>query len=573
MNLAVISRFARYLKPYIGKELILLLLMILANAASLVSPYILKIIIDKVFPSKDYSLLVELLLILLAINMVRLVISFISDYLYTWVSNNIVNDIRIDLYYHLIHLPLSYYDKNKTGDTLHRINNEVNTVQGIITGTVLRLINNTLTIIGLTIALCTLNYQLFLISLLVLPLVFINTKYFQPKIQKNIKQSRENDADILSYLVERLENVKLIKSYNRYDYEKEKLQGKNQELIAINLRNVILTSTTQNISMFFTSLTPLLIFCWGGKQIIAGSMTIGTLVAFIQYMNRFYSPLKDLMGLYWDTIRATVSMKRIFELLQMPVEKNKFISPSDCSLKNKDIVFKDINFTYDGHKVIDNLSLQLMAGKKYALVGTSGCGKSTLVNLMCNFYQPQNGTIFIGETDINHYDLHKLRSRIALVTQDNQLFNDTIWENIKYGKLDSSIIEIEEASELAGVNNQLSRIKDHYQAVIGDKGSKLSGGQKQRIAIARAVLKNADIIIFDEATSALDSESEQKVFVNLCHKYHDKTLIFISHRLSAIKDVDEIICLDRGKIVETGKHEELINNNGFYRDLFKNQIE
>jgi ABC-type multidrug transport system fused ATPase/permease subunit len=215
----------------------------------------------------------------------------------------------------------------------------------------------------------------------------------------------------------------------------------------------------------------------------------------------------------------------------------------------------------------------LEAGKKYALAGTSGCGKSTLINLLCNFYQAQSGHIYLGNIEIKDYDLHELRSKIALVTQDNQLFHDTIWDNIKYGNFESSDLEIEEASQLTGVSDQLNKIKDGYQAIIGDRGAKLSGGQKQRIAIARAIIKKADIIILDEATSALDSESEKIIFENLCRLYSDKTMILISHRLSAIKDVDEIICMDKGKVVENGKHEELINKRGFYWALFKEQIE
>lgn len=573
MKIKLLVRFAKYIKPYWKKELLLFLLMILTSAGALVSPYILKIFIDDVFPSKDYGLLIKILLIMIGVNVLRLGISFVSEYMFEWVSNHIMKDIRMDLFHHLVHLPMSYYDKNKTGDIIHRVNSEVNSIQGILTGTAIRLINDACTIIGLTTALCLLNYKLFLISIVVMPFIFLNTRHFQPKIHKYIKKGREKDSAILSFLIEKFENVKLIKSYNRYDYEKSRLNHQIQEQIGINIGTVKLSATTRNISSLMVTAVPVLIFAVGGKQVMSGSMTIGALVAFIQYMNRFFDPFKDLMGLYWDTIRAGVSMQRIFELFEVPVQKNEGKVLTYVSLVHKTLFFDNIGFSYDGLMVVDQLTLRLEAGKKYAFVGSSGCGKSTLVNLLCNFYQPQQGHIYIGDVDIRNMDINELRSKIAVVTQDNQLFHDSVWENIKYGNPESSDPDIAKASELTGLDEQVKKIKNNYQAIVGDRGTKLSGGQKQRIAITRAILKNADIIILDEATSALDSESEKTIFENLCGLYRDKTMILISHRLSAIKDVDEIICMDKGQVIEKGSHEELITKRGFYRNLFKEQIE
>ncbi len=573
MKVKLYLRFSRYLKPYLSKELCLLLLMILANVGSLASPYILKIIIDDVFPTKNFNLLVTILLVWFGINMVRLVVSFLSDYLFVWISNQIVKDIRIDLFNHLIRLPMNYFDKNKTGDIIHRVNNEVNTIQSILTSSVVRLINNIIIIIGLIVVLSLLNFKLFLLFLFVIPFVFINTIYFQPKIHKNIKESREKDADILSYLVERFENIKLIKSYNRYDYENSKLNLKISQLIDNYLRNIILSSTTRHLSLFLISFTPILIYFMGGKQVFAGSMTIGALVAFVQYLTRLFEPLRDLIGLYWDAVRATVSMQRIFELFELPIQKNDNKVITDFSLKHKDIIFQDVNFYYDGNIVLDSISMKFEAGKKYAIVGSSGCGKSTIVSLLCNFYQPLQGSILIGDNELSNFEIHELRRKIALVTQDNQLFHDTIWDNIKYGKLDCTANEIEDVALLTGVNNVVNKVKDGYSSIIGDRGAKLSGGQKQRIAIARAILKKADIIILDEATSALDAESERLIVENLCKLYDDKLMIFINHRLNNVKDVDVIMFIYKGKVVEIGNHETLINNRKYYYNMYREQID
>ena len=570
MKAQLFLRFASYLKPYWGKELILLLLMVLASAGTLVSPYVLKIIIDTVFPARDYSLLMQVLLILLGINILRLGISYLSDYLFAWLGNHITRNIRMDVFRHLLRLPISFYNKNKSGDLVHRVNSEVNSIQSVLTGTIVRLINSSCTIIGLTVMLSILNWRLFLLSMAVMPFIFVNTRWFQPKIQKNIKQGREKDSDILSFLIERFSNIKLIKSYVRQDYEQNKLLKKTEELIGLNLKNIRLTNTTRNITMLFTMMVPILIFGVGGKQVMAGTMTVGALVAFIQYMNRIFDPFRDLMGLYFDTIRASVSMQRIFDIIEVKPEETE--GEKDIPMQ-KDIVFRQVHFNYDQLPVLQEFNFTFHYGKKYALVGGSGCGKSTLTSLLCRFYEPQKGNISIGNMDVNKMNIHTLRRKIALVTQDNQLFHESIAENIGYGKLNSTKEEIEMAAIQANIAEHIRQLPDKFDTLIGDRGARLSGGQQQRIAIARAILKDADVIILDEATSALDSDSEKNILEHLCRLYSEKTMIIISHRLSAIHNMDEIICMDQGRIVENGTHEELIGRKGFYWRLFKEQIE
>ena len=565
-------QFLKYLKPYWKKELLMFFLMVLGSIASLASPYILKIIIDKVFPSKNFHLLIEILLILFSINIARIVISFCSDYLFEWVSNHVMLDMRIDLFNHMIRLPMNFFDKNKTGDMIHRINSEVNTIQSLLTGSILRLINSVLMIIGLCVALCLLNYRLFLISLLTIPFIFLNTLYFQPKIRKIIKKSREKDADILAYLIERLGNVKLIKIYNKFDFENFKLIGKIKGWIDLNLKTVILSSSTKSFSTFFISFTPILIFYWGGGLVMSDILTIGSLVAFIQYLNRLYDPLRDLMSLYIDIVRSSVSMRRIIEFFELSQELSAKKCIRDLSICNA-IKFDNICFSYDNNLVLNKLSLEFIVGKTYAIVGTSGCGKSTIINLLCRFYEKESGQIYFDGTELEFFNINNLREKIALITQDNQLFHNTIYENIKYGNEFSTFDEIIESTKITGIYEHIMSIDGKFESIVGDNGTKLSGGQKQRIAISRALLKKADVVILDEATSALDSESEKQIFNNLCTIYKSKIMILVSHRLSAIKEVDEIICLDNGRVVEQGPHEILIEAKGFYYSLFKNQIE
>jgi ABC-type multidrug transport system fused ATPase/permease subunit len=580
-SLKLLKKFLKYVKPYWFRESILFILMILTSAGSLASPYFLKIIIDKVLPSGDFSYLLNVLIILAGITMVRIIINFCSDYLYEWVSNHIVLDLRIDLFDHLIRLPMSFYDANKTGDLIHRINSEVNSVQNMLTGSFIRFVNNFFTILGLTIALCLLNWKLFVLSMVIMPFVFINTRYFQPLIHTVIKKAREKDSDILNFFVERFENIKLIKSYNRYKYENHKLISKVRELIRLNLSNIKLSSGTRSISFFFVTLAPILIFGWGGKEIMAGAMTLGSLVAFVQYLNRLFNPIRDIMNLYWDMVRSSVSMQRIFEFMMIRPETEDRIQETgdgiwdgNNDLKiNTSIRFKNVNFKYDGQWVLNNLNLEFEKGKKYAIVGSSGCGKSTVINLLNRFYAPQEGTIFINNINIQRFNLYALRRKIALVTQDNQLFHESIWDNIRYGDLTGQDKEIEDSARLTGIYEYAMSLKEGFESKIGDKGTKISGGQKQRIALARAVLKKVELLILDEATSALDSESERQIFLNLSRLYKDKIIVLVSHRLSTIKDADEIIYMDKGHVVESGRYSELIEKRGLFWRLFRDQVE
>lgn len=573
MDLPTLKYFTRFLKKYTWQECVLVCLMFLTSVGTLVSPYVLKIIIDDVFPSRNYTLLLEVLLIYLIISIARLVISYISTYMFESVSNHIMKDIRMSLFSHLIRLPLAFFDNSKAGDVIHRINSEVNSIQNMLTGSLIRLINSLCTLIGLTIMLCILNYKLFLISLCVFPLIYVNTRYFQPRIHRNIKLSRLKDSDILSFLMERFANIKILKSYVSYRHEEGKLDKEIDEQIGINMRNVRLTSTTQNISMFMTALVPILIFCFGGRDVMAGVMTVGSLVAFIQYTNRLFDPMRDLMGLYFDTVRVSVSMDRVYEVMTLPQEPDAPGPGESPGTVQGDIEFRNVSFGYDpAIPVLQHVDLTLRAGGKYALVGASGCGKSTVVSLLCRLYEPQQGTITVGGADIGAMDLASWRQHINLVTQDNHLFHDTIGNNIRYGSGEVAPVEMERAARLSQMHDHISGMQDGYDSMIGDRGVTLSGGQRQRIAIARSMLRPAQIVLLDEATSAVDSEAERVILQNVCEANRGRTIIFVSHRFSAIRDVDRIICLDQGRIVEEGTHDELISKRGYYWRLYKEQI-
>lgn len=574
-HLSSLKFFIRYLKNYIFQEIVLVILMFMGCIGTLVSPYILKIIIDKVFPSKDFQLLIYILLVYVVVCLLRIVLAYFSTYMFENISNKVMKDIRVDFFAHIIKLPLSFFDKNKTGDILHRVNNEVDSIQSILTGSVVRMINGVCTIIGLTVMLCILNPKLLFLSLTIFPLIYINTQHFQPKIHKIIKLGRNKDADILSYLMECFSNVKIIKNFASYKYEEEKLSSHIDEQISLNMKQVYLSSLTRNVSLFLTAVIPILILYVGGRDVIIGVMTVGSLVAFIQYMNRLFDPFRDLMGLYFDLVRAVVSMDRIYEIFSQSTEHELVGQNGNktFSSDNKEITFKNVSFQYNSIPVLDNVSFTLEPGLRYALVGPSGCGKSTIINLLCKFYVPTQGNIYIGGIDIHDVNLDSLRKEVNLVTQDNHLFHDSVINNILYGidiKQDQEYIRY--ITQQSRIDKYIAKMPDEMDTIIGDKGVTLSGGECQRIALSRLFLNHAGIVILDESTSAIDSETEKEILENIYREKKNKTIIIVSHRLSAIKDVDIIICMDRGRIIEIGNHNTLLQKRGTYWNLFKEQI-
>jgi len=571
-NIPAIIFFFRFLKPYVWKEVILIVIMFLLSAAALASPYILKVIIDDVFPSKNVRLLFIVLSIYLLVSILRIIFSYISRYISSWVNNHIIKDIRLCAFEHLIKLPFEYHNLNKKGDLVHRINNEIDSIRGILTNSAPRIINSACTVIGLVIMLLILNFKLFFISASIFPLIFLLTKFFQPKIHAQVKKSRLNDSEILSFVVERLTNIRLLKSFMTYNHEKQKLANYIDDQIEINLRLTYLSNISSNIAQFLTVILPIMILGIGGADVISGMMSIGALVAFMQYTNKLLDPVVDIMDLYFDLIRASVSMERIYEIMNLPRERRLRTDIKDISFKGKDIRFNNVCFAYESKNVLNNLNMIFEAGKKYALVGSSGCGKTTLISLICRFFEPNSGKIHLGDTELSSIDIETLRHKITFIGQDNQLFHDTIKSNILYGLDPNEQYDVDSATAFSGIFKDINEMPNGYLSIIGDSGVMVSGGQKQRIALTRVFLRNNEIIILDEATSAIDSENEHNIIQNLFTAYPNKTIIIVSHRLSTVRNVDEIICLENGFVVERGSHDELIRKEMFYWKLFNDQL-
>ena len=561
-----IGFFLPFLTPYWFQGIVVLFCILCITVGSLAPPYILKIIIDEIVPAKQLQPLLVALAILLGIIITRLILSFTSDYLYAWASRRIVRNIRVELFQHLIRLPLSFHNRQTVGDIVFRLNSDVGVIQSVLTASALSFLHSVLALIGLVAILCWLDVTLFLLSVLVLPLFVANLLYFQPKIRKVVESIQQQSAKLSSYATERFSHIPLIQLSNSDGHEKHLFRSALNDLIAFSMRNVLYSSSMHTVSSGLVALTPVFIMGWGGYQVMQGAMTIGTLIAFIQYTSRLFGPVSGLHNLYMDLVRGLVSMRRVLEFMQLPTQEAIHTGRKPF-VYQRAIELQDVHFRFGDQPVLQGVTLKLVKGKSYALVGMSGSGKTTLANLLCGFYQPDQGRILIDDVPLEEIQLRELRAHIGLVSQQAHLFNDTIWDNIRYGNFKRESAGIEKVIEQVGLNG-LDR-----QAEIGEQGVQLSGGQKQRIALARTLLQPVDLLILDEATAALDAESEEALFHRIQHLYGDQTILLISHRLSAVQGVDEVICLSNGHVVEQGPPEVLRQKPGYYTQFVHHQQE
>ncbi len=563
---AAVSCFAKFLTPYWFKGIIVLIFLLLVTISSLAPPYIIKIIIDDVLLSKHLDLLITAITILLSIILTNLILSFVPDYLYARISNLVVRDIRIELFQHLIQLPLDFHNRQNTGDLIFRLDNDVERIESFLTSSTLRFLHDTLTLIGLIGVLCWLNFNLFLLSIIVIPFFVANLIYFQPKIKRVIESIQQKWSYIFSYAIERFNNVPLIQLSNSNSHETRHFLSTLNDLITSIMRNVVYSLSMGTISSGLIAVTPVFIMGWGGYQVIQGAMTVGTLIAFLQYTSRLFNPVGGLHDLYMDLVRGLVSMRRVLEFMQLPTQEATHNGHKPFGYQHT-IELQDVHFHFADKPVLRGVNLKLIKGKSYALVGMSGSGKTTLANMLCGFYQPYRGRILIDDTPIEDINLYDLREHIGLVSQHVYLFNDTIENNIRYGNFECESTKVEQVIDQVGLNGL------DMQAEIGEQGIQLSGGQLQRIVLARTLLQPVDLLILDEATAALDAESEEALFQQIRHLYGDLTILLISHRLSAVQGVDEVICLANGQVVDQGPPEVLRQKQGYYQRFVLHQQE
>ena len=489
----------------------------------------------------------------------------------TW---ELVVQFREKLFAHIHRLPFGFFEENETGKLISRINNDVAIMQSTVTRLLKEFVQNSVTLMGLLLWVFYLKWDWALMALIVFPVMVFPVSNIGRKLKKFSHKGQEILGNINATILESFSGIKIVRAFGLEPRELKKFQTFNDDYLKVMKKNVKYVEMTSPFLEVLGVASSAFILWYGGSQVLSGEISQGTFLAFIVALFMMYTPIRILFKIMASIQTSLAGAERVFEILDLPEEKVREGQKELIDFQGK-IEFKDVCFRYPSRTkmVLDKINLTVNKSEVVAIVGMSGAGKTTLVDLLFRFFEVTSGKILIDGEDIQNFKLSSLRSHLSLVTQETFLFNDTILNNIAFGKEgDSTRDEILEAAKAAHVDNFVENIDDGYETLIGERGVKLSGGQKQRIAIARAILRNAPILILDEATSALDSESEKLVQDALHNLMEHRTSFVIAHRLSTIKNANRILVMDDGKIVESGNHESLLANSGLYQKYYDMQF-
>ena len=546
--------------------------MMVMSAGTAAAAYLLKPAIDDVFINQDVRMLKLIPAAIVIVYFFRSVAMYGQEYLMSYVGQNIIRRLRNVLYSRIQDLPLSFFQKEKTGVLMSRVTNDVNIIKAMVSVAVTGSLRDCFTIIGLSFVIFYQIWQLALIAFIVLPVAFYPILIFGRKVRKVSTGCQEAMADMSSFLHETFAGNKIVKAFGMEPYEKKRFFEKTRRLLKLEMKEVKARSISSPINLFLGGIGVAIIIWYGGSNVIAGDYTTGTFISFLAAVLLLYAPIKNLSKLNNAIQQGLAATDRVFDIIERESEVREQKNPFIIKPGPHSVTFKNVFFKYEKEMTLKDININAKAGEILALVGMSGGGKTSLVNLIPRFYDVSKGAILIDGTDIRDCSISSLREQIAIVTQDPILFNDTIKNNIAYGNQNASNYEIERAAKAAYAYDFILSFPDKFDTTIGELGGRLSGGEKQRICIARALLKDAPILILDEATSSLDTESEMLVQKALENLMKGRTTFVIAHRLSTISYAHRIIVIVNGRVVEEGKHEELIALKGEFNKLYQMQF-
>lgn len=565
-------RILSYIKPYMHRLIFAMFCTIMAAAGNLYIPWIIKDMIDEVLADKNGTMLNWIAASIIAIFVVRGLFWYGQNYLMSYVGQSVIIDIRAAVFKKLQHLSVSFYDKNKTGTIMSYVTNDVNALQSAMVENTIEMITEGFILIGSVVAMIYLDWRLTLFTVCTFPVVLWFMEFFGKKIRKTGGRIQECTADITSVLQESVASARVIKSFVREDYEVDRFDVENRANFRANMKNAQLMATLTPVVELVAAIGVTMIIWYGGNNVINGTITAGSLVAFLTYAVNISNPIKRLTRVIGNIQKALAAAQRVFMIIDMPEEIAESRDAKQLPEVSGKVEFQNVSFAYDDKgNVITDLSFSVKPGEVIAIVGPSGAGKSTIANLLPRFYDVNKGDIKIDGHSVREVTLDSLREQVGIVPQETMLFNGSVYNNILYGRLDATKEEIEAAAKAANAHDFIMQLTDGYETKLGDRGVNLSGGQRQRIAIARAILKNPRILILDEATSALDTESERVVQEALDRLMVGRTSFVIAHRLSTVKNADKILVLEKGNLVESGTHDELLALDGLYAHLYKIQ--
>lgn len=563
-----LSRVWHYVKQQKIGLFFSIFFVIASTFLSLAGPYMIGHIIDDYIMKKDIDGTIRLGILLAVIFSVASILTWLQTYVMIHVAMKTIRTLRLELFQKLQTLTLRFFDQRALGDLMSRVTNDIDNLNTALAQSVTQIVSSILTVIGVSIAMFTLSWQLAIVTLIIIPLIVFTTKQIIKRSSKNYAARQRDLGKLNGYIEEMITGAEVLTLFGREQQTIDTFHQQNENLRNSAQRAEITSGLLGPINNFMNNLGLAVVIGTGAFLAVKSIVTVGIIAAFVTYTRQFFRPLNQLSNLLNTFQSAIAGAERVFEILDEPSEvADKPNAIKTASLKG-DVVFKQVSFSYEPNKpVLKNIDFHAKAGETFALVGPTGSGKTTIINLLTRFYDVDQGEILIDGHNIEHYQMATIRQRVGVVLQDTYLFSGTIRENIRFGKLDATDEEVVEAAKIANAHHFIKYLPAQYETPVQAGGANLSQGQRQLIAIARAILESADILILDEATSSVDTQTEVDIQKGLQHLMQGRTSFVIAHRLKTIENADQILVIQQGEIVEQGNHQELMQQQGIYRHL------
>ena len=575
-NIEILKRLYRdYTKKFLNKIFLAVFFSILVAGSTSATAWLLDPAIEKIFINKDQTLILVIPFFIIVAFATKGISLYFAKVIMIIVSEEVKKNIQTDMLSSFIKADTELIENKHSGKYVSNLNYDVSQITHMLSSSLLNIFKDSLTLIGLLTVMFIQNWRLSLIAIIMIPLASITAKKLGKRISKVTTEAQERSGDLNKYLIDLFKNHKIIKIFQRENFESERSENFVNKLKEKQIKIFTVVIRATPIMEVLTGIMIAILIFYSGKLIMTGQLSINNFFSFLAAMMLAYQPVRSLATINIGIGQGLSAGKRILPIIDMKVRISKNENEKTLLLNNGSIKFKNVSFNYlsnTENKVLKNINIEINGEKMTALVGHSGSGKSTMLNLIPRIYDPVNGSILIDEEDIKDINLVSLRNQISIVDQNTTLFDDTVLNNIKYAKPTASKEEIIKASELAMCSDFINNLENGFDTTIGENGVKLSGGEKQRLSIARAFLKDSKIILLDEATSSLDSETEEKIQKAIDKLTSNKTTVVIAHRLSTILNSDRIYVLDKGSVVAVGKHDQLLNSSDIYKNFYNKQI-